>query len=369
MSSEKRKRRSGPLTACSEEMAGIGKEQRKASWRDLAGWKGSTSPNFMRRAIGPDGLIESFSPRGNFPARVKRVWLRQPQRIPDPLGGDDVPYRTIGNASGRTQPGVPQRMPLLRGMLHLFSPPGPGRRPAGGGDPAKAPARRKRWGWWARPFPITRTCFPWERRFSIPKKPLSFSSLRVDSLTPELAELVSASGQKTVTLAPEAGSERMRRIVRKGFTEEEILRAAEILHDHGIRSFRLYFMIGLPAETPEDVKAIVDLTKKIRHHLLQEDGGKKAGRKDHPQPQLLCSQTGDPLPVASPRGRPAVDGKDQSDPQRFEEAKKGCPSPPTFPNGPTCRVSYPAGTAASAGSCWPRTSSAETGPRLFDPSI
>jgi radical SAM superfamily enzyme YgiQ (UPF0313 family) len=107
----------------------------------------------------------------------------------------------------------------------------------------------------------------------------SFSSLRVDSLTPDLADLVAASGQKTVTLAPEAGSERMRRIVRKGFTEEEILRAAEILHDRGIRSFRLYFLIGLPAEGPEDVKAVVELTKRIRHHLRKKGRGIKGIEK------------------------------------------------------------------------------------------
>ena len=158
--------------------------------------------------------------------------------------------------------------------------------------------RRKKWGWWERPFPITRTCFPWEKRFWNPKRSPSFSSLRVDSLTPELAKLVSASGQKTVTLAPEAGSERMRRIVRKGFTEEEILRAAEILHDQGIRSFRLYFMIGLPAETPEDVKAIVELTKKIRHDLVQDEPGKKGRRKDYPQRQFLRPQARHPFPVA-----------------------------------------------------------------------
>lgn len=106
-----------------------------------------------------------------------------------------------------------------------------------------------------------------DKRFSIPQKPLSFSSLRVDSLTPLLADPVFASGQKTITLAPEAGSERMRRVVRKGFTEAEILGAAEILADRGVNNLRLYFIIGLPCENLEDVQAIVDLTKKIRHHL------------------------------------------------------------------------------------------------------
>jgi len=102
---------------------------------------------------------------------------------------------------------------------------------------------------------------------------ISFSSLRVDSLTPQLADLVLASGQKTITLAPEAGSERLRRVVRKGFTEAEILGAAEILADRGVSNLRLYFMIGLPWENLEDVQAIVDLTKKIRHHVLKKSRG------------------------------------------------------------------------------------------------
>jgi radical SAM superfamily enzyme YgiQ (UPF0313 family) len=116
---------------------------------------------------------------------------------------------------------------------------------------------------------------PLTKRILESEKVPSFSSLRVDSMTPDLAKLVAASGQKTVTLAPEAGSERMRRIVRKGFNEEQILRAAEILQEQGIPSLRLYFMIGLPGEGPEDVKAIVELAKKIRHRLVKKERGKR----------------------------------------------------------------------------------------------
>jgi radical SAM family uncharacterized protein len=109
--------------------------------------------------------------------------------------------------------------------------------------------------------------------------PLSFSSLRVDSLSPELADLAFQSGQKTITLAPEAGSERMRRIVKKGFTEEAILRAAETLAERGFKNFRLYFMVGLPEERKEDVKAIIDLTRKIQHHALLKSSAKKKAER------------------------------------------------------------------------------------------
>jgi len=109
--------------------------------------------------------------------------------------------------------------------------------------------------------------------------PLSFSSLRVDSLSPELADLAFRSGQKTITLAPEAGSERMRRIIKKGFTEEAILRAAETLAERGFKNFRLYFMVGLPEERREDVKAIIDLTRKIQHHALLKSSSKKKAER------------------------------------------------------------------------------------------
>jgi radical SAM superfamily enzyme YgiQ (UPF0313 family) len=109
--------------------------------------------------------------------------------------------------------------------------------------------------------------------------PLSFSSLRVDSLSPELADLAFQSGQRTITLAPEAGSERMRRVIKKGFTEDAILKAVEILAERGFNNFRLYFMVGLPEEDKEDVKAIVDLTRKIQHHALVKSPGKKKAER------------------------------------------------------------------------------------------
>jgi radical SAM superfamily enzyme YgiQ (UPF0313 family) len=88
-------------------------------------------------------------------------------------------------------------------------------------------------------------------------------------LTDKLLEALRASGQKTVTLAPEAGSERLRRILHKAFDDEQILNAADRLAEGGIFNMRLYFMVGLPGEEDEDVEAIIDLTKRIRHRFLR----------------------------------------------------------------------------------------------------
>jgi radical SAM superfamily enzyme YgiQ (UPF0313 family) len=98
---------------------------------------------------------------------------------------------------------------------------------------------------------------------------LSAPSLRLDTLTDTLLETLRASGQKTVTLAPEAGSEGLRERLHKRFRDEEILEATDRLAEHGIFNMRLYFMVGLPGEEEEDVEAIIDLAKRIRHRYLR----------------------------------------------------------------------------------------------------
>lgn len=97
---------------------------------------------------------------------------------------------------------------------------------------------------------------------------LSFSSLRIDQITDELAQILHQGGQRTVTLAPEAGSQRLRDLIRKGITERDILQAVDILTQHEILNIKLYFMIGLPGETMDDIHAILSLLRKIHHVIL-----------------------------------------------------------------------------------------------------
>lgn len=103
-------------------------------------------------------------------------------------------------------------------------------------------------------------------------------SLRVDQINETVVQLLKANGIETVALAPEAGSQRLRDLLRKGITEEDILRCAELLIENEIPNLRLYFMIGLPTEEESDINAIIDLAKKIQHHALQWTGGKKIFR-------------------------------------------------------------------------------------------
>ncbi len=98
---------------------------------------------------------------------------------------------------------------------------------------------------------------------------LSFSSLRANRLTPGLLGILSRSGLKAVTIAPDAGSERMRCVINKGITEEDVLTAAGLLVKAGIPNLKLYFMVGLPTETMADVEAIVAFCKQIKHRFLK----------------------------------------------------------------------------------------------------
>lgn len=104
---------------------------------------------------------------------------------------------------------------------------------------------------------------------------LSFSSLRLDKLSSDLLSILTDSKMKTATLAPEAGSERMRRIINKNVTEKQILLAAANLVEAGIINLKLYFMIGLPFETMDDIHGIVQLTKRIKKVFLDASRKKK----------------------------------------------------------------------------------------------
>jgi radical SAM superfamily enzyme YgiQ (UPF0313 family) len=93
------------------------------------------------------------------------------------------------------------------------------------------------------------------------------SSLKADVISPALAEALGRGQTRSVTIAPEAGSERMRRVINKNLTEAEILRAAELLAGNGVGALKLYAMIGLPTEEDADVLAIADLAAKVRDRL------------------------------------------------------------------------------------------------------
>ena len=101
------------------------------------------------------------------------------------------------------------------------------------------------------------------------EKNISFSvaSLRADTLDEQMAQALAASGQRTMTVAPEAGSSRMRDSINKGITEEHVYNAIELAAGAGMRNIKLYYMIGLPGEEDEDIKEMIDMILRIRDKM------------------------------------------------------------------------------------------------------
>jgi radical SAM superfamily enzyme YgiQ (UPF0313 family) len=133
---------------------------------------------------------------------------------------------------------------------------------------------------------------------------VSVASLRLDDLTPEFVFKLADTGVQGLTLAPECGSDRMRKILNKQFTNDEILDKARWIFENGIQNLKLYYMVGLPWENHEDVEAIVDLTARIREVML--DVGRKRGRigRIHPSVNPFVPKPGTPyqwLPMEDPK--------------------------------------------------------------------
>jgi radical SAM superfamily enzyme YgiQ (UPF0313 family) len=102
---------------------------------------------------------------------------------------------------------------------------------------------------------------------------LSLSSLRIAPLSPVVLRELARGGAKTVTMAPEAGSARLRQLVKKGITEDDIMKAVSQVAEAGIRQLKLYFIIGLPSESDEDIEAIVKLALACKEAVDKKRAG------------------------------------------------------------------------------------------------
>src|SRR5579859_2962159 len=102
---------------------------------------------------------------------------------------------------------------------------------------------------------------------------VSLSSLRIDRISPFLVDALVRSGTKTITLAPEAGSQRMRDVINKRLTHDQIVQAAELAGRGGIPKAKLYFIVGLPGETDDDVRELAALSAEILGRMRDHNRG------------------------------------------------------------------------------------------------
>ena len=133
---------------------------------------------------------------------------------------------------------------------------------------------------------------------------VSVASLRLDDLTPDFVFKLADTGVQGLTLAPECGSDRMRKILNKQFTNEEILDKATWIFENGIENLKLYYMVGLPFEAHEDVEAIVSLTDAIRERMLKVARGRGRIGRIHPSVNPFIPKPGTPyqwLPMEDPK--------------------------------------------------------------------
>ena len=133
---------------------------------------------------------------------------------------------------------------------------------------------------------------------------VSVASLRLDDLTPDFVFKLADTGVQGLTLAPECGTDRMRRILNKQFTNDDILDKATWIFENGIQNLKLYYMVGLPWEDHADVEGIVDLTARIRERMLQVGRGRGRVGRIHPSINPFVPKPGTPyqwLPLEDPK--------------------------------------------------------------------
>ncbi|MEW6376262.1 MAG: TIGR03960 family B12-binding radical SAM protein [Thermodesulfobacteriota bacterium] len=255
------------LEVCRSAFSGKGVRKKDDLLRKLGGVGGVYVPEFYHVIYTEDGKIKAMNPEAGFPKRVRRRWVREVDRFPtrSVLFTPDTEFKEM--ALIEVNRGCPRGCRFCAACFVYY------------------PFRNRSFSLLES---LSNESFLKEHRIGLAGAAVSdyphllplcqnvlfkhggvsLASLRVDSITPSLVRYLREGGERTVTIAPEAGSERLRRVLKKFYSEEEILKAIHTLVENGLSQIKCYFLIGLPSETGEDVKAILVLAKRIRHQIL-----------------------------------------------------------------------------------------------------
>ena len=257
-------------SACSEK----GKREKDDFLKKVGGIEGIYVPRFYHVTYADDGKIGAMNPETGFPRRVKRRWIKEIDRFPTRsiLFTRETEFK--GMALVEVNRGCPRGCrfcaacfvyyPFRNRSLSLLE--------TLSEEGLTEECRIGLTGTAVSDYP---DLLPLCQSILSQQGRISLSSLRVDAVTPPLIQCLREGEDRTVAIAPEAGSERLRKMLRKGYTDEEVLNAIDTLVKNGLYQIKCYFLIGLPSETDEDVKAIPLLAKKIRHQILSNRKNKK----------------------------------------------------------------------------------------------
>jgi radical SAM family uncharacterized protein len=250
------------------------RKNRESLLKRLAGIEGIYLPAFYHVTYDGDGKIEAMAPEAGLPRKVKRRWISKIDQFPTQsnLFTPDTEFKKM--ALIEVNRGCPRgcrfcaacyvyhpfrnrSLPMLESLV---------------GEALPKEGRIGLAGTAISDYPhLISLC----QNILALKGEISLASLRVDSITPSLIECLRKGGIQSAAIAPEAGTERLRRVLKKGYREEEILKAVRILVENGLSQIKSYFLIGLPSETDEEVKAILSLSKKIEHQVVSGSGNQK----------------------------------------------------------------------------------------------
>lgn len=237
--------------------------------RQLSHERGFYIPSFYDPYYGPDGALAGYHVSGDAPLPVHKAALKTTEAVDPPVTSIFTPDTEFGSRL---------LIEVVRGCANLC---------------------RFCWAGYnylpVRPFPTERilelaeAARPFANRVGLVSialcdhpdierilarlKEMGYSispaSLRLDDLTEPIVRVLRESGERTITIAPETGSDRLRRVINKTVTNDEILDRAELIFSCGIENLKLYYMLGLPTETDDDLVAIRDLTLQMRDIMLK----------------------------------------------------------------------------------------------------